>query len=177
MSLARLFLVSFALMIGGLAAILFWTGPAIEAGGLAPFDPRSAGYDLAEARAFLTALTPEGRAAYLGGQRIADTVFPIGFLGVLAIAIVSAYRRWSVWLAGAMSLVPLGYFVFDMLENAAVAGMLRAGPGNLTQAAVAWASFCTIWKFRLVNAALALAGIGWAARGLAGLTRRRKPGQ
>ncbi len=167
MSLRRAFWFSLALAVLGMAAIVFWTGPKVAAGGLEPFDPRTQGYSFDEAVAILTAQTPEGRAAYLGPQRIADTVFPIGLLGVLALGTFAAFRRWSVGFAAIVALVPLGYFVFDMLENAAVAGLLRAGPGEVTPEAVAWASSATIWKFRLVNAALALFAFGWLARGVA----------
>jgi hypothetical protein len=172
-NLRRAFWISAALMLAGFAAIVFWSAPRIEAGGLEPFDPRTGGYGHAEAVAFLTALTPEGRAAYLGAQRLADTIFPIGFVGVLALGIVLAYRRWSLPLALAASLVPLAYFVFDMLENAAVAGLLRSAPEAVTPEAVAWASACTVSKFRLVTAALALLALGWGLRGLALLRGRR----
>ena len=172
MSLRAAFWVSLALMLGGMAMILFWTGPQIDAGGLEPFDSRTGGYTHAEAVAFLTALTPDGRAVYLGAQRVADTAFPIGFLGVLAIATYAAFRRWSPALAGAAALFPLGYFVFDMLENAAVAGLLAMPPGAVTPEAVARASGYTVWKFRLVDAALGLLVLGWAMRALAALRSR-----
>ena len=83
MTLARALWLSLALMLAGLALIFLWAAPRIEAGGLAPFDLRTQGYSFAEARAFLTALTPEGRAVYLGPQRVADTIFPVGFAGTM----------------------------------------------------------------------------------------------
>jgi hypothetical protein len=158
---------SVVLMLVGLVLMFGWSAPRIEAGGLAPFDSRTGGYSYGEAVAFLSALTAEGRAAYLGPQRVADTIFPIGFVGVLALGTVLALRRWSVILAAVAALVPLGYFVFDMLENAAVAGLLRGGVEGLTPEAVARASALTLWKFRFVDVALVLLALAWAARGVA----------
>lgn len=63
-------------------------------------------------------------------------------------------------------LVPLGYFVLDMLENAAVAGMLRAGPDGVTDAQAARANGFTVWKFRFVNLALGLVIVAGLWRGL-----------
>lgn len=165
--------ISIALMVTGAAAIFLWSAPRIDAGGLAPFDTRSAGYGYDDAVAFLAALSPEGRAAYLGPQRLADTVFPIGLLGTLALGTLLALRGWSLRLALALTLIPLGYFVFDMLENAAVAGMLRAGAEGIAPEDVAWASLCTRWKFALVNTALLVLGLAWLARGVDRLRRDR----
>lgn len=161
------FWLSFALMLGGMAAMLFVSAPRIDAGGLAPFDTRATGYSYDEAVAFVRALSADGHSAYLGPQRIADTVFPIGFLGVLAFGAFFALHRWSLALALLAMLPPLGYFAFDMLENAAVAGLLRAGPDAITPGMVARASFCTIWKYRLVDAALVVLALGWLARAFA----------
>lgn len=172
MRLAPAFWISVALMLAGVAAIVLWSAPRIEAGGLAPFDTRSGGYGIDDARAFLSALTPAGRAAYLGPQRLADTAFPIGLVGTLALGTVIALRRWSLRLALAAALLPLGYFGFDMLENAAVAGLLRAGPEAITPEAVARASLFTRWKFHFVNAALVVFALAWAAWGVAWLRRR-----
>ncbi len=172
MNLRRALWISLGLMLVGMAAIVFWTAPRIEAGGLAPFDTRSGGYGHAEAVAFLSRLTPEGRVSYLGVQRIADTIFPIGLYGLLSLGTFVALRRWSVPLAAGARLLAHGYFVFDMLENAAVAGVLTAGPQAVMPQAVAWASFCTIWKYRFVDAALVVFALGWGARGVARLTER-----
>lgn len=173
MNLRRAFWISAALMLAGIAAILLWSAPRIEAGGLEPFDTRTGGYTHADAVAFLAALTDTGRAAYLGPQRLADTVFPIGLLGVLAFGILIAFRRWSMPLAAVAALVPLGFFAFDMLENAAVAGLLRSGAEAITPGEVARADFYTRWKFHFVNASLGLLALGWAARGIGWMRRRR----
>lgn len=167
MSLRAGLWLSVALTLAGLVLMLTWSVPKIEAGGLAPFDTRTGGYNYSDAVAFLSALTAEGRAAYLGPQRVADTIFPIGLVGVLVLGTVLALRRWSVTLAAAAALVPLGYFVFDMLENAAVAGLLRGGVETVTVEAVARASALTQWKFRFVDASLVILALAWVARGVA----------
>lgn len=164
MSAWRLFGASLALMLAGMALMFFWSAPMIQAGGLQPFDLRAGGYDLPVAQDFLTALTPEGKAAYLGAQRLADTLFPIGFLGVMALATFIALRVWSPLIGALATLPAFAEFVFDMLENAAVAGMLRAGPEALSLDQVAWASFFTTWKMRLVDAMLIVAALALAAR-------------
>jgi hypothetical protein len=152
----RLFWLSLALMLTGLALIFFWSVPRIEASGIEPFDVRTGGYSYDEAADFLIALTDAGRAAYLGPQRLADTLFPLGFFGVLASATYLAlYVRGRIW-AGLTIVVPGVYLVFDLLENAAVAGLLRAGADGITPEMVERASSFTQWKFLFVNAALFL---------------------
>ena len=53
------------------AWLALWLGGQLaeQSGGLMPFDLRLQGYDLAEARAYLRALTPEGFVLYLGPIR------------------------------------------------------------------------------------------------------------
>lgn len=176
MTLRAAFLASVALALFGFAMMLFGTGPMIEAGGLAPFDTRSFGYSLEDARAFLSALTPEARATYLGPQRIADTLFPIGLLGTLALGALLALRSvlpGRVWSRAAFlaTLPAIAYFIFDMLENAAVAGLLSTPPEALSAATVTHASMLTLWKFRFVWAAIAI----FLAALLASLIKRRRP--
>ena len=173
MTAARAFGISLALMLAGVALMLVWSTPRIEAGGLAPFDVRAGGDGADDARAFLAALTPAGRAVYLGPQRVFDTMFPAGLAGVMALAI-----RWGLEplprpVARAALLVPLAYLVLDLAENAAVAGLLRAGPDTLGETAVARASAFTVWKFRLVNAALGLTALALAVGAVAAARRRR----
>lgn len=172
MAIRHLFQVSVVVAVLGISAILLWTGPMIEAGGLEPFDTRTRGYSHADAVAFLSALTETGRAAYLGPQRIADTVFPIGFASALALGIFLGVRVWTRAGAAVLALVPLVYLAFDMLENAAVAAMLRAGATGVTPAQVAQASALGQWKFTFVNLSLVLAGVSLAARLLFRFRRR-----
>lgn len=173
MTAARLLWLSLALMLAGLALIFLWSAPRIDAGGLALFDLRTEGYTFAEARAFLTALTPDGRAVYLGPQRVADTMFPVGFAGTMMLLCFWGAKRFSRPVAWAALLLPLAYFAADMAENAAVAGLLRTDPANLMPAAVAHASNLTIWKSRLVDAAIAVTALALVARAIQAMVRRR----
>lgn len=67
-----------AVMLGLLTYMNAVTLPKISAAaeGLLPFDLRATGYSEAEAQAFLTALSPEGRALYQGTQHRLDTLYP-----------------------------------------------------------------------------------------------------
>jgi negative regulator of sigma E activity len=170
---ARAFWLGLALMLGGLALIYFWSAPRIDAGGLAPFDLRTHGYTFDEARAFLTALTPEGRAVYLGPQRVADTIFPVGFAATMMLLVFWGLKRLSRPAAWAGLALPLAYFAADMAENAAVAGLLRTEPTALTPEQVARASTITIWKSRLVDVAIATTVLALAARAIQTMVRRR----
>lgn len=136
-----------------------WYGPQVQAaaGGLWPFDMRAAGYGLAEARAFLTALSPEGRALMLGPVRVTDTVFPILF--TLTLCLPLRGRGW-VW-----CLPALAYGLLDLAENMAVAVLVRAGP-EVAAGPVALASGLTIGKYVALVLALVLA--------LAALWQRRR---
>src|SRR5690606_15213956 len=110
-----------------------WTLPTLSAaaGGLAPFDMRPGGYGFAEAAAFLGALSPDGRHFYETVQHRLDIAYP-GLLALtlfLAIA-AAAPRPLGLW-RYALAAPAFGVAVFDWLENAAVAGMLRAGVEGL----------------------------------------------
>lgn len=148
---------SVAVMIAAALPILLWLAPAIRegAGGLAPFDTRLAGYGLTEAQAFVAALTPEARALYLGPERWADTVFPLGILGALAFGTLWALQPVRPVIAVVALLPALAFFAFDAAENAVVAAMLRIGePDLLSAAMVEQASSFTIWKYRTLALAL-----------------------
>lgn len=122
-------------------------------GGLLPFDLRVQGYGLAEARAYLAALPPEGVALYLGLVRGLDTAFPL-LMGL-------TLMWWMRPLAGAFGAVclaaALAYVALDLGENAVVAGLLRAGPFEVDPARVAAASALTQGKFAAFALALVLA--------------------
>lgn len=137
------------------AALVFWAAPRIsaQAGGLPIFDLRLHGYDFAAAQAFLTALSGSGRAFYLGTAQQIDTVFPALVAVSLLVALWRLSRGWLRLLAVAL---PLGAMAFDYLENARVAAMLRADPGEVSAAMVAVASDATVAKFALLAASLAL---------------------
>jgi len=146
--------------------MLLGTMPQVVAGsgGIDPFDPRQQGYDFDEAVAYLSALTDPARAAYLGPQRIADTLYPVGFTGAVMLGTYLALRVWTRVGAAVAGLVALIYLVFDMRENAAVAGLLRTDLELVTPEQVAHASSMTVLKFQFVNAALIILAVAIVAR-------------
>lgn len=163
-----------AVTLGVYAAIVAWSLPYIsgEAGGLIPFDMRPGGYDETEARAFLTALSAEGRAWYLGPQRWLDLAYPplIALTLFFGIAWAAAgLGRWR-WIIAAPALFT---WPLDTLENAAVRAMLEAGP-SLTGDLVATASRWTVLKSGLTTAMFVVLIGALVARAVAALVRRRR---
>ena len=132
------------------ALMVLGTLPAIsrEAGGLMPFDLRPSGYSFAEAQTFVTALSAEGRALYLGLQHTLDLFYPALLAGFLVWSIraqataVGGRRAGGMHIIGSVAAV-LG-MVFDYLENRAVAAMLRAA--DLQEGMVSAASNWTLAK-------------------------------
>lgn len=116
-----------------------WTMPLIRegSGGLDMFDLLIDGYSPGYVALYLDVLTDQARALYLGPQRLLDTLGPASLTGTLAVSAYLLAKRWSLVLALALGLVPLFYFAFDMLENAAVAAILqhRSVPVDLVEAA------------------------------------------
>lgn len=133
----------------------------IEPGGMVIFDSRLAGYSLEDARAFVAALSADQRAAYLGPFRVIDTVFPV---------LLTAYLWRNIWVgttgesAGMRTSALLGpalYLVFDLMENAQVATMVRAD-AVLDAALVGRTSTLTQAKWMCL--ALSLLVMFWAWR-------------
>jgi len=160
-----------------LLAMRLWTQPIIEAGGLPMLDLRMAGYSPDEVRFFIANITEAGRAAYLGPQRVLDTIMPIALTAALGLLIYRMIRRWSWQIGAVLALVPLVYFTFDMLENAQVAAILRARAVSDTMAEAA--SRFTVAKAEALRAAVALALLALAVRAaeLALGRRNRKSGR
>lgn len=173
-----LFWTSFALMLFGMALIFLGSWPVIEAGagGLAAPETRSGGYSEADLAAYVAALTSEARDAYLGPQRIADTLFPLGLLGTLALGTFLALRRFSAAVAALASLPAFVYFVFDMIENSSFANVLRFG---VTPELAARADHATRMKFVFIDIALAVLALALVLRLVARLRagRRQEHGQ
>jgi hypothetical protein len=170
MSQARLaYLALLAIMVIDYALLVTWGGARLgaQSAGLAPFDLRVTGYGLEDAKTYLAALTPAGTALYLGTIRFLDTVFPVTCTLALGIAIWHRGRGLAVWLRGGLSLLAPLYGALDLLENAATAGLLRAGPEAVTAADVARASMLTQAKFGVFGLAIAA---------LLALLIRRQPG-
>ena len=117
-----------------------------QAGGLAPFDLRPWGYSFVEAKAFLAALSPEGRAYYLGPQHWLDLFFPGLIAATLYCALVVLLRPYLGANGRFVAALAILVAVFDWLENAAVATMLQAGADGITQEMAASASRWTVLK-------------------------------
>jgi hypothetical protein len=149
------------------AAMVLWSIPRIEAaaGGLPVFDMRPGGYGLEDARAFLAALSAEGREFYLRVQHRLDLVYPALMALATGWALVRLAPGGGAWRL--MALVPVPGMVFDWLENAAVARMLAAGPEGLTAEMVSRASLWSQLKagFTTVSLSLLLIFLAlWALR-------------
>jgi hypothetical protein len=133
--------------------MLLWSLPHLRAlsGGLAPFDLRPGGYDLAAAQALLAALGAAGRSYYLNVQQSLDSAYPALYAVVMVWAFRALAPGWWGRLLGLLALAGAG---FDYLENARVAALLRADPGAVTAPMVAAASQATLAKSVAVTAAL-----------------------
>lgn len=159
-----------AVTIGLYIAIVAWSAPRVAeaAGGLPIFDLRPGGYDLETARAFLAALSDEGRDFYLRVQLRLDRFYPPFMALTLAwatlrMAPAGRYR-------GLAALPAILAAAFDHAENALVARMLHAGPGGLTEELVESASIAT--QVKSLFTALALIIVI-----LAGVAHHRRRGR
>lgn len=154
----RVFLAVLALTLANYLAMALWTLPRLTraAGGLLPFDLRPLGYGYHEVRAYLAVLTAEGRETYLTVQHWLDTTYPalLALSLVLALHLLLAPRR--VWLARAGSAVALAGAVFDYMENAAVAALLRTGVEGIDAGVADRAGVLTMAKSAADAAAMTL---------------------
>lgn len=151
------------------AVMVLWSLPkvAAAAGGLAPFDLRPLGYSEAEARAFLSAITAEGRAFYIRVQHGLDVAYP----ALLALTLTLSFGRLvrSGGLRLVLILVAMGAMAADYTENALVAAMLSQPPEAVPATLIAQASLATLVKGLLSTVAL----VALLVAGIARLRRRR----
>lgn len=161
--MARLFWLIFAISGVIYAAMMFWTMPALiaAADGLMPFDMRPGGYDVAEARAYLAALSDAGRAVYLGPQHTLDLIYPATLATALVLGLrLVLPRRFAIPLA----VIAILGAVLDYTENQLVARMLtEAAPRD---ALIERANLATQGKSiaaTIAGVALVLGGLraGW----------------
>ena len=150
---------------GALSAVLFialvilakgWLG----AGGFSIFDDHLAGYSVASARDYLSALTVEQTALYLGLFRWIDTVFIILLTFTLASLIWTQARGMSRLVRGFIALTPCVYLMLYLSENAAVAHLLNIGP-QVSAGAILQASAYTIAKWISLTLAMLLCVWAW----------------
>jgi hypothetical protein len=125
--------------------MILWSLPLIAemAGGAKPFDMRPAGYSFNDAQVFMEAISDSGRAFYLNTQHLLDFFYPTLFAIVVGIPLLHLTPRYLGW---PLTTIAIAAAIFDHLENSAVAVMLTAGPGKLTESLVSTASFWTLAK-------------------------------
>lgn len=131
--------------------MVLWSLPKIAgmAGGLQPFDLRPMGYSPDEGRAFLAAITPEGRSFYADVQHRLDLAFP----GLLALTLILSFHRLAGRrLALILSALAAIGAAFDWAENRAVAQLLAAPV--LNDADIRMASQLTLAKSAAVTLAV-----------------------
>jgi len=162
----RAFWVLFAAMMTVYLVMVLKTLPEIAASadGLKAFDVRPAGYSESQARAFLTALSDDGRALYLGVQHWLDTAYPALVAVTLVFALFWAFPRAGNAARVAFMGVPAGAAVFDYLENARVGAMLAVAPQEVTADMIAAASSATVIKSGLATVAFVMLLLGLARR-------------
>lgn len=133
------------------AFMVFWTFAYLRriSGGIEPFDLRPFGYDVAEARALLAALSQLGRDYYLNIQLQLDTAYPFTYalsrvLLLWWLTIPGRVADFAIPLSARLALAafPVATAACDYVENNAIAAMLTAGP-QVDAETVAWASFWT----------------------------------
>jgi hypothetical protein len=124
------------------------------------FDSHLRGYDPETARAYLTALTADQTALYLGLFRGLDTVFPALAAFALGGVIWLNTRGLPVAARLLLLLAPAAYLVMDYAENAMVARMLRGGP-QVFEATILQASAFTTTKWIMLTAAGIVAVWAW----------------
>lgn len=171
MNLKRAFRAVFALMLLVYLTMVLWSLPIIlsDANGLMPFDLSPSGYTTEEARAFLSALSKDGQAHYLGVQHKLDTLYP----GLMALSLILAYHLLfaKTWAVGFSALAVLAA-VFDWSENSAVADLLRLGAEGIDEEVVSVAALFTMLKSGFVTVALTILLVG-----VVGMMWRRWKGQ
>lgn len=148
-------IVSGALTVLILAVMDIFLLPAIEraAGGLRCFDLQTFGYGYETARAFLRALSEEGRQLYQWVQIPVDTLFLI----VYTVFFVLALRR--LYTSGAVLVLPALLALADFAENTCTFAILQA-PACLTPTTGAVFGTVTLCKTLLMYAVFALLLIG-----------------
>jgi len=134
----------------GLASAILFAGLAVfssvwlSADGMDVFDGRVRGYDLVDARAYLSALSIEQTGLYQGLFRFLDTIFP----ALLAVTLCLSFRRAARrGLRLAFLVMTALYLGADYTENAMVGRMLALGPDGINARTVDTASLFTQVKW------------------------------
>ncbi len=124
-----------------------------------PFDLRLLGYSYFEATFYLEHLSARAVALYAGPLRVLDTVFP-ALMGLwLGWALWGLTRNVHAWSRVILMVVPGGYVIMDLAENALISEMLHHGAGAISGELVALASSYTVTKFLTLFVAFALLSV------------------
>ena len=154
----RLFWLSLATALA-FAALAGFAETQLRVDGMGVFDARLLGYTLAEARAYLAALTPDQAALYGGQFRLADTAFP----ALLALALLLCVRRHAKGgFRLALTMAVALYLAADYTENMLIGRLLKLGPEGITEQTVATASLFTQAKWAILALNLAAISLLWA---------------
>ena len=98
-----------------------------------PFDLRLLGYSYFEATFYLEHLSEDAIALYAGPLRALDTVFP-ALMGLwLGWALWGLTRNVHAWSRVILMVVPGGYVIMDLAENALISEMLHHGAGAISE--------------------------------------------
>lgn len=147
--------------------MIFWSLPkvSVAAGGLPVFDMRPGGYSYEDARAFLAALSEDGKRFYLNVQHRLDTAYPALLTVTLAWSILRVTPAGWGKARHFLALAAIPGMVFDYLENTDVARMLALGPEGITPELVGTASFNSQMKAVSTTLAISilLVLLGWRA--------------
>lgn len=163
----KIYWVVVSLTVANYLIMILWSLPLITeiTGGLIPFDLRPGGYTFDEALTFVEAINESGRSFYLNTQHTLDFFYPILFATTVTIPLIYLMPSYLGW---PMASIALGAAIFDYLENNAVAAMLKAGSGELTETMVSTASNWTLSKSISTTIAsvtllvvLSIKGISW----------------
>jgi len=154
----KLYWVIFALTMAVYLTMVLWSLPriAMMAGGITPFDMRPTGYSFDQAKAFLTALSPEGASFYLNVQHLLDAAYPAMLAVVLAVGALGLAARRARWLGILAGLAASLGAAFDYLENGAVRMMLLSDPDAISDQLAHQASQWTVLKSACTTVAMSL---------------------
>jgi hypothetical protein len=126
-----------------------------------PFDLRLF-YSPEQAQSMLAAYGEQARHAYMVGELTLDILFPIAYTLFLAFSISWLFQRSFKKDSSAqlLNLVPIGAWLFDLLENISIVIMLAMFPSFSILVAMLSSFFTAIkWGFAFFGIALLIFGV------------------
>lgn len=131
-----------------------------RSGGIGPIDPLLF-YTPEEVYSMIAAYGEAGRTDYRNSELTVDIIYPILYTLFFALSISRLFRLGFGPNSSMhqLNLLPLGGWLFDLLENLGIVWMLSVHPA--TPAALAWASAVfTLFKWMFAAASIGLILIG-----------------